>query len=1018
MIRFRISDRILGRTNSANSFIRLEKEISMNHPKRWLGFILAAIVVLTAAWLATSFIACNYLVDLWWFKALGYEFYFMQRLLYRYVVFFSVTALFFLIFFLNFWVASGHLGTTAPPAASLKGSGLQGYKHLFKMFRTGSMWVYTPLSLVLAIVVAEPLFEKWETFLLYVFQSSTGVHEPAYGKDIAYYLFSFPIYSLLQRRLLIAFGVLLLGLVVLYFLERRILKQQDERLPEGARWHVSILVLLTFFIEIWDFVLQRYELLYTNHHMPLFSGPGYVEMKITLPLIWLSMVLLAGTAFSLAYSVHNRRGLKIFAAFAVLFALALGVRYSSFLPDTVQKFLVKPNEISKERPFIESNIKATLAAYNLQEVEVRDFSPEKVPTDISDPTIKAQLRNIPVWDGDLLDDVYKQLQQLRTYYTFQTVHVGRYDVNGIYQQVFLAARELDHQLLPEGARNWVNDHLSYTHGYGAVMTPAGQGGDEPMTWFLRGIPPESDYGFKIDQPGIYYGLEPFTYAIAPNAAGEIDYPKGNSNVMTSYSGKGGVPVSSLFKKMVFAFYFGDKNILFTGKTEDKSKILFRQNIVERIKTLTPYLLLDKDPYLAIAAGKLYWIQDAYTTSDWYPYSTEQPVEGGNVNYIRNSVKIVVNAYDGSVDYYVFDPKDPIIRSYSRIYPGLFKDRAQMPKELVSQVRYPEDIFTIQMKIYANYHQTDPEVFYQQEDIWEFAKTYQDKESVKIRPYYLTLDLMDPQRLDFLLLLPMSPKGRDNLRALPLVGCDPPHYGRILVYNFPKGELIYGPSQIYALINQDTKVSEQFTLWDQIGSQVARGRMIILPIGKIILYIQPVYLKSATSLKIPELKRLIMSEGQTVVMEPSLEEAYAKMLTRVKTEIERVDKRFAPLMPKEAPAGEPGKAPEQKAAPEAAPPAPHAAPADQHAAPAAPVAPPASAVAPPEEQKSPAAPQPSPAAEQGKSPAQEPPAPQAAVQQTPPAAEKGAPPEHQAAPQTEQSKPETPQTSAPATPAHQ
>lgn len=875
----------------------------MDHRKHWLWAAVGLIVVFGAGWLALSFIASNYLVDFWWFGSLGYDFYFAQRLLYRYVVFAGVTLLFFLIFFLNFWVASRFLGTTSPPVSKMQGSRRQVYKDILEMFKTGSMWVYTPLSLILAILIAQPLFEKWETFLLYVFGSGTGVRESTFGKDISYYLFSFPIYTLIQRRLLIAFALLLLGLVVLYQVERRVLSQQDQEIPAGAKWHVNALILLTFCIEIWDYALQRYDLLFTTSHEPLFYGPGFVEMTITLPLIWVTLLFLAGTAFSLIYFIHSQRGLAVLAGFAVCFLIALGIRNSTFLPSTIQKYIVKPNEISRERPYIARNIEATLAAYNLNEVETRDFSPERVPTDISSPRVKDQLRNIPVWDGDLLDDVYQQLQQLRTYYTFRTVHVGRYTVNGIYQQVFLSARELEHDLLPAGARNWVNDHLSYTHGYGAVMTPASQGGDEPMIWFLRGIPPESEYGFHIAQPGIYYGLEPYTYAIAPNSSGEIDYPKGNANVMANYSGKGGVSVSSLFRKFIFAYYFGDRNILFTTKTTNDSKILFRQNIVERIKTLTPYLILDKDPYLVVTPQRLCWIQDAYTSSGWYPYAAFQSLGGERINYVRNSVKIVVDAYDGSVDYYIFDPKDPIIRAYSRIYPGLFKDAGLMAPELAAHVRYPEDLFNVQMAVYAKYHMTDPEVFYQQEDIWEFAKTYQGNEAVSSKPYYLTLDLIDPARLDFTLLLPMSPKGRDNLRSLPLVACDRPYYGKIVVYNFPKGDLIYGPSQIFALINQDTKVSEQFTLWDQIGSQVARGRMIILPIGKTILYIQPVYLRSSTTLKIPELKRLIMSEGQTVIMEPSLEEAYTRLQEKIKTEIRRMDKRFAPLLPGAGSGGE-------------------------------------------------------------------------------------------------------------------
>jgi uncharacterized membrane protein (UPF0182 family) len=866
----------------------------MVHWKRWLAATVVSITVLAGIIIALSFFFSHFLVDIWWFDSLGYEAYFWQRALYRYAVLGSVSIFFFLIFFLNFWLASRFLGATLPSSTPTAAS-LKSYRRLLRGFRTGSMWVYTPLSIILSVVIALPLYEQWEAFLLYLFSPRAKVADPVYGKDIGYYLFAYPIYTLIQHRLLIAFCVLLAAITLLYLVERRILARQEKRLPAWARAHISILAFLVFLIEIWDFVLQRYGLLYSRGHLPLFFGPGYVEMNITWVLIWVCLILLAGAAISLIYLINTHKGIRIFAGFAVVFALALGARYSDFLLQTVEKYTVKPNESSKERPYIQNNITSTLSAYRLDDVEIRDFNPERMLTDISIPDVQSILRNTPVWDGELLDDVYKQLQNLRTYYDFPGVDVDRYTVNGLYQQVFLSARELNRDQIPEGARNWINEHLSYTHGFGAVMTPASQAGDEPMVWFLRGIPPESAYGFKIEQPGIYYGQIANDYVIAPNGSGEIDYPKGSSNVVTSYSGKGGVALHSLLKRFVFAVYFKDRNILFTSKLLPESKIIFRHKLTERIRTLTPYLILDRDPYLVVTQQKLFWIQDAYTVSDKYPMSVPLAKQTGEVSYIRNSVKITMDAYDGNVDFYLFDAQDPIIAAYSRIYPGLFKDASQMPDELKQHVRYPKEIFETQMAIYAKYHQTDPEVFYQQEDIWEFAKTYKGRESSEISPYYLTLDLIDPGRFDFLLLLPMSPSGRDNLRSLTLVGCDRPYYGKIIVYNFPKGELVYGPSQIYALINQDTTISQQFTLWDQVGSEVDRGNMIILPVRKVILYIQPVYLKSATRLKIPELKRLIVSQGQIVIMETSLEEAYAQLQKRIKAEAERIDKRFAPLM---------------------------------------------------------------------------------------------------------------------------
>ena len=683
---------------------------------------------------------------------------------------------------------------------------------------------------------------------------------------------------------------------ILYLVEKRLLSREEKGLPSGAKVHLSVLVLLVFLIEIWDLFLQRYDLLYGTGHMPLFFGPGYIEMNITWPLIWGCIIFLAATAISLVYFMDTRKGMKPLIVIAATFALVLGLRYSAIPLRLVEHYIVKPNEATKERPYIAANIESTLSAYRLTNVEIRDFSPTHKIVDLeSIPDIERILRNTPVWDRDELDDFYRQLEDLRTYYDFPYVYVDRYTVNGVYQQVNLAARELDWSLIPQRAQSWINTHLSFTHGYGAVMTPAEQSGDEPMVWFLRGIPPYSDYGFEIKQPSIYYGRNSNDkFVIAPNSSGELDYPKGARNVMTAYSGKGGVPVDSILKRFVFSLYFKDKNIFFTTKMLPNSKIIFRNNLSEMIHILAPYLVLDKQPYLVVNQNRLYWIQDAYTKSDEYPYSMPSATNKGEINYIRNSVKIVVDAYNGTVDFYIWDPDDPIIGAYNRIYPGLFKIASQMPEDLKEHVRYPKDIFEIQMQIYSEYHMTDPEVFYQREDVWQFPKTFVGTRPAEVIPYYLTLNLINPKRFDFLLLLPMSPIGRDNLRSLALAGCDPPYYGKIIIYNFPKGHLVYGPSQIYALINQNPTISEQFSLWDQAGSRVDRGKIIVLPVGKVILYIEPVYIKSSTALKIPQLMRLIVSEGQVVTMKTTLEEAYSDLVRKIKAQLKLEGQRFAPV----------------------------------------------------------------------------------------------------------------------------
>ncbi len=857
----------------------------MQQLKRSVLLIGISLSVLAVFFVLLNIFFVNFIVDFWWFQSLNYGAYFWLRMLYRYAIFLAVTGLFFLIFFLNFWVASRFLGTTEPVESKTNSKIRQAYRDIFRLFRSGSLKFYLPLSLILGIIIALPLFEQWEASLMYIFGPNQGVTDPVFGKDISYYLFAFPIYSLLQNRLLLAFGLLFIGLVVLYWMERRVLFQHEQKLPQGAKIHLSLLILVIFAIEIWDYILQRYELLYSVNNEPLFFGPGYIEMRVILPLIWITLLLLMSTALSLIFYINTKRGLRVLIASTVLFLLALGARESSFLPRFVEQYWVKPAELSKQTPYIESSIQSTMASYNLDKAKIREYNVSPIPEIDKEPKMEDSIRNIPVWFEDVLLEVYEQLQAIRPYYEFTGVDVDRYTVNGVYQQVFISARDLILEKLPAGAQNWINKHLKYTHGYGVAMNPAAQRGEEAMTWFIGDLPPRSGYGLTIKQPGIYYGLEPYEYAIAPNDNHEFDYPSGDSFAMTDYSGTGGVPISSLFSKLMFAVYFKDKNIFFTPETNRNSRILFRRNIVDAITTLTPFFILDKDPYVVVTSERIYWIQDAYTTSDWYPNAQPFPGASQEFNYIRNSVKIVVDAYDGSVTYYIADPNDPIIRAYSRMYPGLLQSMVAMDAELKPHLRYPKDIFEIQMSIYAKYHQANADTYYKQEDIWEFAREFRGEKAIEVKPYYLTLNLIEKDREEFILMVPMRPKGLDNLRAMAVVRCDEPHYGEIIVYSFPKGLVVYGPSQIEAIIDQDPHVAQQLTLWDQIGTEVQRGKLIILPFGGTVEYILPIYLKAAGRLKIPQLTRLIVTQGDVVVMEPSLEIALEKMTRRLQERLQ-------------------------------------------------------------------------------------------------------------------------------------
>ena len=842
----------------------------MGRWKKWFLAFLALIAILAIAYVALNFIFIDFFIDLYWYSSLGYSGLLLFKLMYKYLVFIGVTLFFFLVIFLNFWIASRYLGCNfsgvCRPEVTKTGK-------LIQAFRTGSLKVYTPLSLILSIPLALPLYKQWEATLLYIFGPNSEVKDPVYNIDVSYYLFSLPVYNLIQGRLIITLVLLFVCLTILYYIERRMLASENQPMYKASKVHLSAVIFLAFLVQAWGYILERHQLLYNTNNEPLFFGPGYTEMTVMLPLIWLSVIFLLAMAISLIIFVNTRKGLYPLVIFTILFAFSHAGRSWNFLTDNVEKYLVKPNEIARQSKYIQNSILSTLAAYNLTTVEKRDYSRMQNVRSLTDPQLRIDLENIPLWDKELLADVFQEVQAIRPYYKFSNVDAGRYSVNNALHQVYLAAREINLNKLPESAQNWINMHLKYTHGYGSVMIPAAQKGEERMKWYIRDMPPISNYGFSTKEPAIYYGTGSYNYVIAPNDSGELHYPGDRDEVLTHYKGTGGVPIGSLFKKALFATYFKDKNIFFTTKTNSDSRILFRRNIQERIRTLTPFFRLDKEPYLVVTDNVLYWFQDAYTLSKWYPQGSPYSDE---FNYIRNSIKIVVDAYNGSVTYYLADSKDPIAKAYQRMYPGLIKPMEEMPEKLKAHIRYPRDLFEIQMKKYSKYHQINPETFFKDEDRWQFAEFVHRDSFIRMQPYYLTLDLIQHTKPEFVMVTPMLPINRENLRALALVGCDGENYGRIIVYLFPRGRQVFGPSQINALIDQNTTIAEHITLWDQLGSEVKRGKMIIFPLGMHILYIQPLYLEATGHPRIPELKRVIVSADEFVVIDVTLEKAFDRL----------------------------------------------------------------------------------------------------------------------------------------------
>ncbi len=831
-------------------------------------FIGAAIILALLIGIALmKLIFVDFVVDYWWFQSQELSLFFIMRLVYRYLVFLFFAFVFFAFFYVNFWIASRFVGFDDSANRTEN-------KDIVRRLHGALGRFYLPVSLLMALPIAVPMYAHWEEALMFLFGGKSGVTDPLLGKNISFYLFSLPVYNLLQKEILLVAVILFLVVIFLYWYEHRLLARKDEVLPRGARIHINLLALVIIGILCWGFVLERYGLLYETTNLPVFFGPGYVEMRVILPFIWSTIIFLGATGISLVISINRGRGWKLPATFAVLFILSIVGRNADFFADSVRKYVVAPNQIIREKTYIDANIRSTLAAFDLDDIEIRDYATRARPDfDAQDPDLIRRLQNIPVWDREMLGSVYEELQGIRTYYSFPTIDVDRYTVEGNYRQVYLGAREVQFSKLPQSAQNWINLHLQYTHGQGVVMIPAAQAGDAFMTWFVKDIPPTSDYGLSSDQTAIYFGMENKPYVIVPNDAGEIGSPMGEDEAIVNYEGTGGVSIDSLWRKLLFSLYFKDRNIFWTTKTNDQSRILFRRHVIDRITHITPFLKLDQDPYIVMTEGGLFWIQDAYTTADNYPLV--MPL-GDGYNYIRNAVKIVVDAYNGKASYYISDSADPIISAYRRMYPGVFKPLDEMPESLRNHIRYPQDMFHTQVSVYAKYHQTDPERFYRQEDIWEFSKMPQGRDLVPAKPYYLTLDLINSGEEDFLLFMPLSPFGRDNLRALMIAGSDGNNYGKIFAYRFSREQQVYGPAQIHSLVNQDVIISEQFTLWDQEGSEVILGKMIIEPTGGSLLYIQPVYLQEEGSLKIPQLKRLIMALGDAVVMAPSLEEAAVKL----------------------------------------------------------------------------------------------------------------------------------------------
>jgi uncharacterized protein len=727
-----------------------------------------------------------------------------------------------------------------------------------------------PAALVLGFMAASQGAGQWESLLLFFNSVPFGIQDPQFNRDIGFYVFQLPALRSLYHWLTIALSLTFLATALTYLLYRG-LQYTQRGLHVSARARLHLLSLAAFFLVVkaGGYYLDKFDLLYSARGVAF--GAGYTDIHANVPALSF-LTLLAVVAAGLCLVQIKRPGLKYLyvgvGALVVVHIVGLNL-----YPWLLQSFRVAPNQVAAERPYIERAIQFTRRAYGLDKVEVKEFPAEEQLTAADLKRNEATIKNIRLWEHRPLLATYSQLQEIRTYYKFVDVDNDRYLVDGSYRQVMLSARELSHQHLP--SRIWINEHLTYTHGYGVVFGPVNQVTPEGLPeFFIKDIPPVSSKpALKVTRPEIYYGELANDYVFVKTMAQELDYAAGEKNVYTKYEGNGGVPVGSFWRKLLFSARFATLKIALSSDITGESRILYHRQIQERVSKLAPFIKFDRDAYIVIAqGGRLFWIIDGYTTSNRYPYSEPVPMLG---NYIRNSVKVVVDAYNGTVEFYLSSSDDPIIQAYSRIFPGMFRPMEAMPEELRGHIRYPQDLFAIQARMYATYHMQDAQVFYNKEDLLSIPSMALDGQEREMEPYYTIMRLPDEQKEEFILLLPFTPNKRDNMRAWLAARSDPPSYGKLTALNFPKAKLVYGPKQIDARIDQDASISQQLSLWNQRGSQVIRGSMLAIPLEKSLLYVQPLYL-AAEKGSLPELKRVIVAFGNQIAMEENLELALQRV----------------------------------------------------------------------------------------------------------------------------------------------
>jgi hypothetical protein len=870
------------------------------HHRTIIAVVVAAVVVA----LALSGRLLGFYVDWLWFGEVGYRSVFWTRFWAQVLLGLAAAAVFFVIVAVNVEVAR----RLAPSyRATADGELLEPRSAVVRRWvGLGGLGV----SLLAAVLAGVSASSQWQTFLLYLNQVPFGKEDPIFGRDVSFYVFSAPVWQAVQNYV---FGALVATLVLAALVHlimggieykaraagagpaggggetlSPLARAQRAAAPNApqigiklgglAVAHLSAILAALFVVVGFGQLFRAWNLLYSTAGATY--GAAKTDVAIRLPLTRVTMVLAFAIAAVLIWNVWRRR--QWWPAVIVAWVLALIV-LRGIVPAAYQSLVVNPNQLSKEREYIAHNLKATKAAYALDRISQEALPPSTPLTvaklDENAPTV----RNIRLWDPGTLTTSYRQLQELRPYYVFLDADVDRYTVNGVYRQTMLSARELNIEGLPAQAQTWVNQHITYTHGFGVAMSAVNQvTSDGSPDFLVQDVPPRGVKGLEIEEPRIYYGERGTDYSLVRTQEQEFDYPGKTGDVYREYTGEGGIPISPLLSRLAFSARYGTIKFFTTSALGAESRIIIRNKISERIGAAAPFLTLDADPYMVIADGRLWWIADAYTTTSRYPYATPE----GDFNYIRNSVKIVVDAYDGSMTFYAFDDEDPLLRAYRAAFPGLLTPMAEMPATLMEHVRYPEGLFGIQARVYSTYHVDEPDVLYNKGDQWAIPSDVSlDGQGSPMPAFYVIMRLPGAKKEEFLQMLPFVPNGRSNMISWLGARSDPPNYGRSVNILFSKSTTVVGPGQVEGFINQDPEISAQRSLWDQQGSEVILGNLLVVPIEAQLLYVQPLYLQSDQT-QLPQLKRVIVfyrtpgTEGQNdarqvVAMAPTLGEALAK-----------------------------------------------------------------------------------------------------------------------------------------------